>query len=334
MRAQAARQAVRPSARARSSSGPATGRNTSRKTSWRTSTTPARRQGGAPAVKAFKGEEAFTSAILDVTEKTVSKIYFSSGHGEAKLDSAERGRGFGQLKQLLERANLTVGDWRLARQGHLPADAERHRRRGSRGGLPAAGASGAAEVRAGRRAHPPDARSGPPRARAAPADLGFGGFLSTYGLTLGNDIVIDPANARADGGPGDCSSRTVTAPTRSCGRSRRKRCRWSSRSPARSPSPRSRRTAYVETMLVETSKDGWGETSPRRSSRPVKKDPDDTPGPVTIARRGRVRRTTKTRTRTRLRRRRPNPSASSSSATRASPANGTIGNGGNANLRR
>ncbi len=67
--------------------------------------------GAAPPVKAFKGEEAFTSAILDVTEKTVSKIYFSTGHGEPSLVSTERGRGFGQLKQLLERANLTVADW-------------------------------------------------------------------------------------------------------------------------------------------------------------------------------------------------------------------------------
>src|SRR5450759_792530 len=54
-------------------------------------------QGAVPQIKTFKGEEAFTSAILDVTEKTVSKIYFSTGHGEPKLDSQERGQGFGQL---------------------------------------------------------------------------------------------------------------------------------------------------------------------------------------------------------------------------------------------
>jgi len=39
---------------------------------------------------------------------------------------------------------------------------------------------------------------------------------------------------------------------------------------------------YAETMLVETSKDGWGETSLAKLEA-VQKDKDDTPGPVTIA---------------------------------------------------
>src|SRR5512141_1543917 len=55
--------------------------------------------GGPPEIKAFKGEEAFTSAILDVSETRVPKIYFTSGHGEAGIDSGERARGFSELKQ-------------------------------------------------------------------------------------------------------------------------------------------------------------------------------------------------------------------------------------------
>ena len=39
--------------------------------------------GGAPEIKAFKGEEAFTSAILDVTGEGVAEVYFMWGHGEA-----------------------------------------------------------------------------------------------------------------------------------------------------------------------------------------------------------------------------------------------------------
>src|SRR5207248_2170806 len=64
--------------------------------------------GGAPSIKAFKGEEAFTSALLAVTEERQPKVYFSKGHGEASLDSAERGRGYGDAKQLLERDNMIV----------------------------------------------------------------------------------------------------------------------------------------------------------------------------------------------------------------------------------
>ena len=44
--------------------------------------------GGSPTMKAFKGEEAFTSAILSVTEKKQPKIVFSQGHGEASWSRA------------------------------------------------------------------------------------------------------------------------------------------------------------------------------------------------------------------------------------------------------
>ena len=47
--------------------------------------------GGSPDIKAFKGEEAFTAAILEVTENKVTRVYFSVGHGEPTLDSMERG---------------------------------------------------------------------------------------------------------------------------------------------------------------------------------------------------------------------------------------------------
>ena len=39
---------------------------------------------------------------------------------------------------------------------------------------------------------------------------------------------------------------------------------------------------YTESMLVDTSKDGWGETALTKLES-VKKDPEDTPGPVSIA---------------------------------------------------
>ena len=80
--------------------------------------------GGAPSVKAFKGEEAFTSAILSVTESRQPKIVFSKGHDEQSLDSAERGRGYSEVKQLLERDNMTVATWDSLGKGGLPADAD------------------------------------------------------------------------------------------------------------------------------------------------------------------------------------------------------------------
>lgn len=39
----------------------------------------------------------------------------------------------------------------------------------------------------------------------------------------------------------------------------------------------------AETMLVETSPDGWGETNLRQLEGGIKKEPGDTPGPVSLA---------------------------------------------------
>jgi hypothetical protein len=38
--------------------------------------------GQPPTVRAFKGEEALTSALLEITEEKQSKVYFLTGHGE------------------------------------------------------------------------------------------------------------------------------------------------------------------------------------------------------------------------------------------------------------
>src|SRR4030095_13025 len=79
---------------------------------------------GAPTVKAFKGEEAFTSAILSVTENRQPKVYFTKGHGEAAPDSAERGRGYAEPTRLRERDTRTVGTWDSLGKADLPSDAD------------------------------------------------------------------------------------------------------------------------------------------------------------------------------------------------------------------
>jgi ABC-type uncharacterized transport system involved in gliding motility auxiliary subunit len=238
-------------------------------------------QGAAPRVKSFKGEEAFTSAILDVTEKTVSKIYFSTGHGEPKFDSLERGRGFGQLKPLLERANLSVAAWSSLGKDALPADASVIVVAGPKAAFlpPEIGALQKYAQGGGRILLMLDPVV--PEPGAPPPDLGFAEFLSTYGLTLGNDIVIDPANAVPSVGP-------ETLIANNYGPHTIVRALADEGLPvvfplARSVSkPQAPPAGYDEAMLVETSRDGWGETS-LANLEAVKKDKEDTPGPVTIA---------------------------------------------------
>jgi ABC-type uncharacterized transport system involved in gliding motility auxiliary subunit len=238
-------------------------------------------QGAVPQIKTFKGEEAFTSAILEVTEKAVSKIYFSTGHGEGKLDSQERGQGFGQLKQLLERANLSVAAWSSLGKDTLPGDAS---------AIVVAGPKAAflqPEVSALQKYAEGGGRIllllDPvlPEAGAPPADLGFGGFLSTYGIKLGNDIVIDPTNAVPMVGPetviaNDYGSHQIVRSLSEEGLPVVFPLARSATKPEKVPE------GYVESMLVDTSKDGWGETSLTKLES-VKKDPEDTPGPVSIA---------------------------------------------------
>jgi ABC-type uncharacterized transport system involved in gliding motility auxiliary subunit len=238
-------------------------------------------QGAVSQIKTFKGEEAFTSAILDVTEKTVSKIYFSTGHGEGKLDSQERGQGFGQLKQLLERANLSVVPWSSLGKDTLPGDASAIVVAGPKAAFlpPEVGALQKYAEGGGRILLMLDPVL--PEAGAPPADLGFGGFLSTYGIRLGNDIVIDPANAVPMVGP-----ETVIA--NDYGLHQIVRSLSEEGLPVVFPLARSVTKpekvpeGCLELMLVDTSKDGWGETSLTKLES-VKKDPEDTPGPVSLA---------------------------------------------------
>ena len=49
-----------------------------------------RRWAAGRTIKAFKGEEAFTSAILAVSEERQPKIVFTQGHNEASLESGDR----------------------------------------------------------------------------------------------------------------------------------------------------------------------------------------------------------------------------------------------------
>ena len=237
--------------------------------------------GAAPQIRSFKGEEAFTSAVLDVTEKHVSKIYFSSGHGEAKVDSQERGRGFGQARQLLERENLSVASWDSLGKGSIPADATVVVVAGPRAAFlePEAAALKSYAEGGGRILLMLDPVL--PQAGAPESDLGVGTLLAAYGVKLGADIVIDPANAVPMVGP-------ETLIANSYGSHPIVRSLSGEALPvvfplARSVSkPDKPPEGYTETALVLTSKDGWGETSLTKLEA-VQKDKDDTPGPVTIA---------------------------------------------------
>lgn len=238
--------------------------------------------GGPAEIKAFKGEEQFTSALLAVTEEQVAKIYFTAGHGEASTDSRERGRGFAEAKQLLERDNLSVGVWNCLGKADLPADAGAIIVAGPRTGFlePETGAldkylAGGGHVLV--MADPVLPGPGSP-----PADYGLGKLLADRGVKLGADLVVDPANAVPLVGP-----ETLIAN------------RYGSHPIVRSLSGENLPTVFPlarsvqktdpqvpdlsYTSLVETTAEGWGETSLNKlETEGAVKDDKDTKGPVTI----------------------------------------------------
>ena len=238
--------------------------------------------GGTPSIKAFKGEEAFTSAILSVTEQRQPLVAFSKGHGEAALDSSERGRGYAEAKQLLERDNMTVETFDSLGKDTLPAGADVVVVAGPRTAFlePEAAALERFLAAGGRALLLLDPIL--PGPGAPPQDLGFAALLGKYGVTLGNDLVVDPANALPMVG-----AETVLA--NRYGGHAIVRSLAAEGLPVIFPLARSVTKAekppegFSESMLVETSPEGWGETNFGALETEIQKEPADTPGPVSLA---------------------------------------------------
>ena len=238
--------------------------------------------GGTPGVKSFKAEEAFTSAILSVTEARQPKAYFSKGHGEAAIDSTERGRGYAEAKQILERSNMIVGTWDCLGKADLPADADLVIVAGPRTAFLEPEAAALAQYLAGGGRALLLLDPILPGPGAPPSDLGFGGLLGKYGIKLGDDLVVDPANALPMVGAETLlANRYGTSPIVSA--------IAAEGLPVVLPLARSVTKAekppegLAEAMLIETSPEGWGETNLKNLESEIKKDPTDTPGPVSLA---------------------------------------------------
>ena len=72
---------------------------------------------------AFRGEEAFTAAILDVSSPGKKKVYFLTGHGELNPEDVDPVRGLSMLRDELRARNFDVARLELTAGGKIPADA-------------------------------------------------------------------------------------------------------------------------------------------------------------------------------------------------------------------
>jgi ABC-type uncharacterized transport system involved in gliding motility auxiliary subunit len=220
-------------------------------------------------------EERLTNALVKATRSGKPVIYVVQGHGERDLSSAERS-GLSQAKEQMEKANYVVKPLELAREAKVPDDAAVVIVPGPKNDLlPAELAALDAYLTHGGRvlfmADPLQAE-------------GMVKYLAKYGVTVGNDIVVEPSPIGQLFGVGpevpivaryeqhpitkDMTNVMTGYPvTRSV-------------SPAKEPPSR----AIRATALAKTSRDSWGETdlAGLRRGQPARRDEADTPGPVTV----------------------------------------------------
>ena len=140
--------------------------------------------GGEPRVSAFKGEEALTAAIIQVTQGVAPKLWFTSGHGEKALEG-EDNLALSGLAQTLKKQGMAAEAVTLAERTEVPADVSL---------VVIAGPT--------HRFTEPELlvlqayleRGGKLLALIDPAaQTGLDGLLARWGIELGLDFVVDPA---------------------------------------------------------------------------------------------------------------------------------------------
>ncbi|MGA0134376.1 MAG: DUF4350 domain-containing protein [Opitutales bacterium] len=72
---------------------------------------------------AFRGEEAVTAALIEVTENRAAVCYVTRGHGELGADDVSLARGLSQLSLLLRARNFDVRALDLSVSPEVPRDA-------------------------------------------------------------------------------------------------------------------------------------------------------------------------------------------------------------------
>jgi hypothetical protein len=238
------------------------------------------RMGGEPTVKAFKGEQEFTSAILSVTQTRAPKVLFTTGHGERTFDG--RGReGFFTLSETLRRDNCSVEAWPSLGASAVPDGTDALVVAGPRTSFtePERAVLERYLDGGGRALLFLDVEFLPGAARQE-SEFGLGPLLSGFGVTLGNDVVIDPKNALPMFGPDTLFARSFRPHAIT---------KLLEGSAVVFPLARSVGTAekppagLTATVLAETSADGWGETDLKNLETGVKKDDKDRKGPVPLA---------------------------------------------------
>lgn len=234
---------------------------------------------GAPQMTGFKGEQLFTSALVQLSEGRKPKILFTTGHGEHTLDD-QSGRGLSGAQQLLGRDNFELEEWASLGKPAVPAGTDLLVIAGPSGSFvqPELDAFSAYLNNGGRMLVLLDPTLGP-GAGSGLATTGLEGWLARYGIKAGQNIVVDPSNPLPFFGPETIFSKEYG--DHPITKALSEGSIPVLLSVVRSVTPGSAPGVKL-TELVHTSSEGWGETDLANLDK-VGRDPRDVPGPVGIA---------------------------------------------------
>ena len=236
--------------------------------------------GQPPQMTGFKGEEAFTGAILELAESRKPKVLLTSGHGEASIDESGAS-GFSQVRDLVGKENLSLESWTSLGKPNVPEGTDLLVIAGARAAFiqPELDAFGRYLDRGGRMLVLLD----PELAGSAPGGVqkrGLEAWLATRGVDVRDDIVVDPSATVPMYGAetlfvNAAGAQPIVESLQQAGY------------PvivalARSVAPGAAPEGMEATTLLATSADGWGETD-LVNLRGVAKDGKDSPAPVPIA---------------------------------------------------
>ncbi len=234
--------------------------------------------GGQPTMTGFKGEAAFTGALLELVSGERPVIRFTSGHGERAIEELGTG-GLGQLRDLIAGENAELESWASLGQDAVPDDTAL---------LVIAGPSVAflpPEVEAieryldggGRLLALLDPQLDP---RGGLVPTGLEAMLAARGVEVGNDLVVDPAATLPTYGAETIFVQPVGGHpvVASLGQAQIQAIV----NLARSIRPGVAPVGMEVVPLLETTSEGWAETD-LSALTAVERGDGDLPGPVAVA---------------------------------------------------
>ena len=234
---------------------------------------------GQPQMTGYKGEQLFTSAIIQLSERHKPKILFTTGHGEHSLDD-QGGHGLSGAQQLLGRDNFDLSEWSSLGQTAVPAGTDLLVIAGPTGSFvkPELEAFAAYLNNGGRILVMLD----PTLGQAGSSGLvqtGLEPWLAGYGVKTGQDIVVDPSNPLPFFGPETIFSRNYGEQpiAKALAEANLPVLVSLSRSVAKGEA-----SGLKVTELMRTTPEGWGETNLANLEK-VSRDGQDTAGPVSLA---------------------------------------------------